>query len=183
MTYTETRPRFTLRDLGSSGSVQAHSSVSPAVGRIDTESTGTPGEGFSAFAPDRWLEEALSRLDRLAALGPGWDGDKAKMVSPSVVEAVRLFVSTQVIRDAKFKPELVPTFDGGIQLEWHTEAVDLIIECEHFGSVTYYSSDIEFDEVLEGSLPESAARPAPVFAKLGWHRPPLGSPRATASTT
>ena len=171
MTNTETRPRFTLHDLGSSGSVQSHSLVSPAVRRIDTESTGTPGKGFSALAPDSWLEAALSRLDQLGALGPGWDGGEAKMVPPSVVEAVRLFVSTQVIRDAKFKPELVPTFDGGIQLEWHTEAVDLIIECEPSGSVTYYSYDIESDQVLEGSLPDGAAGLEPVFAKLGWHRP------------
>ena len=171
MTHTETRPRFTLHELGSSLALQGHGSASPAMHRIDPESAGTPGEGFSAFAPDRWLEGALSRLDQLGALGPGWDGGEAKMVSPSVLEAVRLFVNSQVIRDAKFKPELVPTFDGGIQLEWHTEAVDLIIECQPSGSVTYYSSDIESDEVLEGSLPEGAARLEPVFTKLGWHRP------------
>ena len=80
---------------------------------------------------------------------------------------VQQFVTSKLVRDTECKPELVPTFEGGIQIEWHTLAVDLVIECEPSGAATYCYHDIETDEEFEGSPLDGETPLASAFRKLG----------------
>ncbi len=167
MTGTATRlARLTIQEELDSGRPWAAVSVSPALHHTEwdfnpqvQDDPSLPGEG--------WVGAALDRLDQLAALGPAWDGAGAKTVSPRVLDMVRQFVASKLVRDTECKPELVPTFEGGIQLEWHTLAVDLVIESEPSGAVTCYYLDSETDEEFEGSLLDGEASLASAFQKLG----------------
>lgn len=167
MTYTEARPnRRTLSEIRTTGSEWPCADDIPTVHRTywglldDTEQ---PRRTRAS-----WTSQALARLDRLANLGPAWDGAAAKAIAPSLIDAVRDFVTSDLIDHTEIKPELVPTLDGGIQLEWHTSDVDLIIECEPSGSASYYYRDVESDKESEGSLLEAQRNLAAAFVKLGF---------------
>ena len=65
-------------------------------------------------------------LERLAALPPGWDSYGAKEITPLAIDGCRAFANSMSI---------VPTSEGGIQLEWHALGVDLEIEIAPDGTI------------------------------------------------
>lgn len=167
MTYTEARPnRWTLSEVRRTGSGWPCAGDIPTVHRtywellddVEQRRRGRASRAGQAFA----------RLDRLANLGPAWDGMAARAIAPSVIDAVGDFATSDLIDHTEIKPEVVPTLDGGIQLEWHTSGVDLIIECEPSGSTSYYYRDVEAGEESEGSLLEAQRSLAAAFVKLGY---------------
>lgn len=167
MTYTEARPgRWTLSEVRAAGTEWPSAGDIPAVHRTYWDLLS--GAQLPRAGRASWTRGALDRLDRLAKLGPAWDGEQAKSISPGVVDAVQGFVTSDLIEHLPTKPELVPTLEGGIQLEWHTSSIDLIIECEASGSVTYYYRDVEADEEFEGSLLEAGNPLTSAFVKLGY---------------
>lgn len=142
------------------------------------EATGIPAMrravalDFQSQASDRtdpspWQSELSARLERLALLPPGWDGDSARAISSRVVEAVRMFITSQLVEQTLVKPQLVPTCEGGLQLEWHSQTVDLVIECEPAGPVTYYFFDVETGAESEGSILDQDAPLGTAFIRLG----------------
>lgn len=167
MTYTEARPnRWTLSEIRTTGLEWPCAGEIPTVHRTYWDRLDDTEQRRRTRVS--WTSQALARLDRLANLGPAWDGAAAKAITPSVIEAVRDFVTSDLIDHTDIKPELVPTLDGGIQLEWHTSDVDLIIECEPSGSSSYYYRDVETDEESEGSLLEEQRSLGAAFVKLGY---------------
>lgn len=167
MTYTEARPyRWTLSEIRRTGLEWPCAGDIPTVHRTYWEQLDDAAQPHRARVS--WASQALARLDRLANLGPAWDGMAAKGIAPGVVDAVREFVTSDLIDHTEIKPELVPTLEGGIQLEWHTSNVDLIIECEPSGQTSYYYRDVEADQESEGSLVEAQRPLGAAFVKLGY---------------
>lgn len=73
------------------------------------------------------MSQALARINQLASLDEGWDSYGARAVQPdSAIHAVRLLAA--VISAGAPLPEIVPTTEGGIQLEWHRSGADLELE-------------------------------------------------------
>jgi len=163
MTYTDARPaRWTLHEMAETslawpgaGAPAMHQAV--MVTGVTSEPTRDPR-----------VVAALSMLDRLGRLPAGWDGETARPVATGVLEAVARFVRSGALDQAPAADlQLVPTTEGGMQLEWHTRDLDLIIECEPSGAVSYYVSDELSGEDAEGPVDVVGEGPlARVFLRL-----------------
>ena len=100
--------------------------------------------GFSSFEPEaaiaaiskasmdvsdraRWQKGALAKLDHIAALETDWDSYGARPISSTVVAFVESLL--ELVAQPKVpEPAVVPTPDGGVQLEWHIRGLDLEVE-------------------------------------------------------
>jgi len=159
---TQTQPRWRLT---------ADPSVS--VGSLDPSATLSGDlQGWRLPVADSnestWPEGAVRRLGALNRLHPGWDGDSARAPSPAILAAVSQFVLSDLVAGLAAKPDLVPTAEGGILIEWHTEAVDLIIEPSVSGEAgSYYFCDNETGEEVEEALGGPAGAITAAFVKLG----------------
>lgn len=119
--------------------------------------------------PMDWQQAVAHRLERLAALSPGWDGAGARSIPPNVITAVKAFLDSPLITRLTAKPELVPTLAGGIQIEWHTDLVDLVIECDPSGGTSFYFDDLEHGEDFEGSLTDGTRELTRALLALGYN--------------
>ncbi len=87
---------------------------------------------------------------------------------PAAVAAARQLIQSRTVDGMMHKPQLVPTVEGDIQLEWHTVDIDLIIERPPSGPTSYYLSDLKRDMETEGSLQDPAARLPPSDDPGSW---------------
>jgi hypothetical protein len=120
-------------------------------------------------SPEAWIVSARHRLDELASLAPGWDSAAAQAISPSRITTALGFISSDLLANLEAKPDLVPTYLGGLLIEWHTEAVDLIIELGP-GGATFYACDNETNREVEGALGDHVDDVTSAFVKLGLGR-------------
>jgi hypothetical protein len=80
--------------------------------------------GMDFLVARDWTQTVQRRLLRLLKLPVGWDGYRAKKVSPTVA-AFAWNVLESVMRPGTPAPSVVPVAGGGIQLEWHEGGVDI----------------------------------------------------------
>jgi hypothetical protein len=77
-----------------------------------------------------WLRQVSLRLDELCALDTGWDGYSSEKVRFSTADFVNQFLQ-EVYFDGLPTPALVPSADGGIQVEWvegHANAIEALVD-------------------------------------------------------
>ena len=96
----------------------------------------------------------LDAIGQLLNLPQNWDSYGARCVDPNCVSAA-LSLVLDVLRDDTPPPSVVPTSQGGIQLEWHTKGIDFEVEfvtpsrlrgCfEDRRSGTSWETDLSFD--------------------------------------
>ena len=108
-------------------------------------------------APD-WIHSTVRSTIGLLSLGENWDSRGARAVSPrSVEEVVRLLHRTAELPLPR--PSVVPTCDGRIQVEWHTQGVDLEIESLGMDRFRlYFCNDAEGVETEIDLTSESIAK-------------------------
>jgi hypothetical protein len=109
----------------------------------------------SPTTPD-WLPQAGKALDELLALPPDWDSYGARAIQPDIVRAARRLLS-DVARPDTPQPTLVPTVQGGVQLEWHVRGVD--VEIELLTADRAHVSYVDGTEVMEWETPRSPGSP------------------------
>lgn len=81
---------------------------------------------IEAFLPP-WVKPTIDRLGILLALPENWDSYGAASISFANVEyAFRLLGF--IIGDDTPPPDVVPTSEGSIQIEWHEVGIDLEVE-------------------------------------------------------
>lgn len=88
-------------------------------------------------AKPAWLQAAIERLTSLVRLEPGLDSYRAKSIDPQRAQQV-LSALLEVMKPETPLPSIVPTTDGGIQLEWHRNGIDLEIEPVSPNRIEYY---------------------------------------------
>lgn len=95
-----------------------------------------------------WIDITLTRLQSLAQLVTGWDSYDSQPVDSSRVQQAYWLLQS-IMDDDTPAPTLVPTSDGGIQMEWHTLGVELEI-----GLVSDADLDVSFEDLdgVEDSL-------------------------------
>ncbi len=72
-----------------------------------------------------WYESAKSRLEELVdSLPRGWDGYDGRSVSFSNA-IFALSMLNSICRPNTPSPQIVPGSDGDLQVEWHTQEVDI----------------------------------------------------------
>lgn len=81
-----------------------------------------------------WRNEVMKRLERLMRLTPGWDGYRAQAVTlDTVTFTLQMLEST--CGDKIPAPEIVPGISGDVQVEWHTDTVDIELHVRAANSV------------------------------------------------
>ena len=104
-----------------------------------------------------WLHDAANQLISILDLAENWDSYGARRVSVRSVQAATELLDS-VIDGETPQPSIVPTPEGGVQLEWHIFNIDLEAEITSAGD---YS--ISFEDGtgrLEPYSDESFHRPA-----------------------
>ena len=98
-----------------------------------------PGLPTGAPSPE-WLEQNEATLEELLKLPANWNSYGAAPIRPDAVEAAR-DVLGKIVRSDTPPPAVVPTVRGGIQLEWHTQGIDLEIEIPEPGQFHVWYED------------------------------------------
>ena len=85
-----------------------------------------------------WPLRAQNRLSQLMRLNKGWDGYNGKPLAPETAYFA-MHVLLQVCTERTPVPHLVPTSNGGVQIEWHKGACSLEIMIRRPNSVEVWS--------------------------------------------
>lgn len=88
----------------------------------------------------QWVEVLVERMNAVAVLEKGWDGDRARPVTAHAAESA-LQVLQETMAPQTVAPAVVPVADGGLQLEWHLRGVDLEIYVEADGGVSAWCQE------------------------------------------
>lgn len=102
------------------------------------------------------LAKSIAELEALLDLEPNWDSYGAHPVrSSAFVQAIRLLAA--VLATPVRRPSIVPTPEGGIQLEWHEPDADLEFEIHPAGGIEVFL-EMGDGETWEGPLVNSKWR-------------------------
>ena len=110
-----------------------------------------------------WLESVGTQINILArqAGSRGWDGGDAAPVTTAAVRAALTVLEETMCADT-VPPAMVPTVDGGLQMEWHCRGVDLEVYVEANGAVSAWgregSREWENDHYSPGTLSKELSR-------------------------
>jgi hypothetical protein len=83
------------------------------------------------------VNDIVDRIKAIGELGPGWDGAGGLPVSDAALQ-MALGVLSETMSSDSVAPEVVPTSDGGLQLEWHFAGVDLEVYVEPDGRISVW---------------------------------------------
>jgi len=85
-----------------------------------------------------WRAAVRSQLESILRLETGWDSYGAPSISPVAAEhAMQLLASATPSR----RPSVVPTSNGGVQLEWHGGGIDIEVACLPSGAARLSADD------------------------------------------
>jgi hypothetical protein len=117
----------------------------------------------------RRVEEAISHIAALAAMGPDWDTYGGRpLQSGAILHATRLLAA--VLSTDAPAPVIVPTSEGGLQLEWHEGDADLEMEISPDRCVNVFLK-LPNEQTWEGALYNSKRRLQAFLAYVSEHRP------------
>lgn len=94
---------------------------------------------------------AARQLARLLAMPPDWDSYGASPIDRQKAGAALYLVWIAIVSGAPV-PAIVPTSDGGIQLEWHRRGVDLEIRVISGASFEVFFEELATGKVCEGEI-------------------------------
>ncbi len=105
-------------------------------------------------APDPRLRalfnHATQAINRVLELPDGWDGRRARRISPLAAESA-VYVLAQLLDAHSAVPQVVPLPDGGLQLEWHAAGNSLEIEIDGEGTAYLLATDENGLEVVDAT--------------------------------
>ena len=104
-----------------------------------------------------WFSAVVSRLLPLLSLPPNWNSEGAEAVRGDAILPMVFYVLNQVMKQSTPAPMIVPTAQGGVQLEWHEQSIDVEIEVEPSGEIHVSVEDPQAGE-WEEPFAESVAR-------------------------
>jgi hypothetical protein len=114
--------------------------------------------------PSFWRSFVLSRiterLESLRHLSTGWDGGNARSIDDTIVESSLEWLM-RLISEGVPTPSVVPTVDGGVQFEWHTQRYHVEISVDQPADFFLFIMDRDTGAVSEYSassnLPDARA--------------------------
>jgi hypothetical protein len=108
-----------IRDVANAG-VPRPDDVHASIVERPRLSPGTVGE-------PRWLAQTRARLGDLAFLSENWDGRGSAAVRGDALKFA-LAVLEQVMPPTSPAPSTIPLGNGGVQLTWSTDSVEIDVE-------------------------------------------------------
>ncbi len=91
----------------------------------------------------------------LLTLPPNWDSYGAVVIDPKVVHDAMSFIHG-FLGPTSPAPRVVPLSNGGLQLEWRRNGIDLEIVCDRGEALYFYYRNRLRDEESEHTLPENS---------------------------
>jgi hypothetical protein len=105
-----------------------------------------------------WFRPVLEQLTTAMTLPRNWDSYGGRPVMIASVEKAVLFLLSNM-RTQSLPPTVVPMSDGGVQLVWHDNGVDIEVSFgESAGSEELYVRDATADHEFEGPVVTAEAR-------------------------
>ncbi len=98
-----------------------------------------------------WFFPSVNTLIGLLDLPPGWNSYSAKRIARHNVLATIKLMGGLLDFDTP-APTVVPRVQGNIQLEWHTDHIDLEIYIDSPDNVRFFAEDVTKEQVTEGTL-------------------------------
>jgi hypothetical protein len=98
-----------------------------------------------------WLGTVCREVQDLLKLPQGWNSYRARSIRPEIAAATEELLRN-VAQANTPKPIVTPTVRGGIQLEWHTQGLDLEVECEAPDQFQVFFEDLRDNSVFEAEL-------------------------------
>jgi hypothetical protein len=96
----------------------------------------TPHSTIALTSPP-WIRSVAQRIDYLLALTDDWDGNGSKALDfECAMEVINFLLSTAAHETPA--PQLVPTSNRGVQVEWHLGGVDFEIIFEPNQPTRYF---------------------------------------------
>lgn len=103
-------------------------------------------------------DKVFRRLEELAELSSDWDGYGAQQLDRFALQRALDLVSWVLDRGLPV-PQVFPLANGGIQVEWSVESLELDLELEPGGrSAVFVGDDRAFDQQFDGELPADLNR-------------------------
>jgi hypothetical protein len=142
--------------------------ANPSVDIRITESSFTPGRVDVAIRvaegePDPWWAKAVEeRLEHLAQLNNNWNSHGARQPrAEAILIGVRVIAALLGSHENWALPQIVPTWNGGLQLEWHLQPGDIEITIDPRDAVWAYLSQPNL--MIDGPLTELESRVSEVL--------------------
>ncbi len=129
--------------------------------------------------PPGWVEPTLKSLGHLLRLQPNWDSYGARSINADCVWAAWQLLMA-VLREDSPAPFVVPTCRGGIQIEWHTQGVDLEVEVIAPGQFHLLFEEAGSGEMWEKEMTDDVGDLVACVAKLRRLKEPEESGRPGA---
>lgn len=168
--------RGTLSDAawGKSGIYPSSLEWGASRGRAPRRSVEVPDRGVTLHVEwegeePAWVEPTLHALGKLLALPANWDSYGAHRVD---LKSAALAGQTLclVMRGDTIPPTIVPTSEGGVQLEWHTHSIDLEIDTPPTGPSYVYCRSRQENTEWEGDVSTHFEQLRGVISRLSPHR-------------
>ena len=115
----------------------------------------SPGPVSHELLAARWYQPVVQRLFDLTRLPRNWDSYGGVAVTSANARDALWFL-VRFLESASVPPWVVPLSDGGVQLEWHRDGVDLEVVFSHEGD-EFAITDDPHGIAWEGD-PETALR-------------------------
>jgi hypothetical protein len=112
---------------------------------------------YNVASEAEWPTPVLKQAKRLASLRRDWDTHGAPPVAPSNVTAALRFLSS-VLTSTVPPPAMVPTHNGGVQIEWHRGGLDVEVLFSGNDEDGLYVRDIVTGDEWEGPAVEGFQR-------------------------
>ena len=84
---------------------------------------------FSDESSLSWLMSACEKLNELVELPENWDGHNGAQIERDIA-GFALSLLLQTLKSDAPSPQIVPLNNGGLQMEWHQNGIDLEVEVE-----------------------------------------------------
>ena len=116
-----------------------------------------------------WAVPTLNALGETLALPANWDSYGARRVDLASAASAGQTLCL-VMRSDTIAPMVVPTVQGGVQLEWHTHGIDLEIDVSQAGRCYVSCRNHQDETEWEGELNFNLDRLRDAISRLS-HRP------------
>ena len=103
---------------------------------IDIEVRLTSGQKLSALSASNWFYPTLRAMAALPWWTDNWSSGATRTQSAAI--AYMLETLLEVLDSQAPPPSVVPTWNGGVQVEWHRNGIDLEIEVAPEGYIEYF---------------------------------------------
>lgn len=100
-----------------------------------------------------WLQPTIRAMAQLQWLPEDWDSYGGHRVALRAIERMIETLLSTLSADAPF-PAVVPTSQGGVQVEWHQNRIDLEIMADSSGALEFFYKDSERE--LEGAVEDTS---------------------------